>query len=1009
MFAVEHRKEPCRSAFIAAFDETRQTNTMATQKTFQEVLKERAQSDRAGHMLFYPLGNIRSPMKITYTSLYEEAKRISRTIQSVKQFQVGRPVLLHFEDHWDVILWFWSVLIAGGLPVLSPPFSNIDDDRHKHIRALSTLLESPICFTRSKFLSLFGNSHDAHLYPIESFLDESGQESRYAQDAKINGDTCDVEKSNDDREQGIQNGDSMACGMNGNKTNDIEDEDLLVLMLTSGSTGNAKAVSITHKQALAAVSGKAAARLLPQDRPFLNWVGLDHVGGLLEIHLQALWLGADQVHVSAANVVPSPETFLDILSRHRVSRSFAPNFFLAKLVSAVESLRTTPVWDLSSLVCMVSGGEANDMNTCLAASALFSRYGAPPDVITPGFGMTETCAGSIYNCNCPEYDISRGHKIASLGKCISGIEMRITTSENIGGLAAPDEPGDLEIRGPVVFKGYYRNQVATSQAFTPDQWFRTGDRALIDSNGNLNLVGRARDVININGIKFVTADIQTAIENVLGNRVERVVVFPSAASHTEQVTVAYIPNVFPPRDEEMVDISRLVTQACLLRTATRPLVFALREKSLQLLPVSTLGKISRLKMARLFEDGEFNVDLELHEHAMLHTSNAAEQVYENELSRISEAEARLVEDVAETLGLTPQFLGIHLETSLFDIGYTSMHVIKLKYNIESRLGIDVSVIQIMKNPTIRGLAAALDAQSQHSKTGPDQQAPESIDNYDPVVVFRPRGSKTPLWLFHPGVGEVLVFVGLAQCLAADDRPVFALRAAGFEPNQQRFESIKQAVNTYAAAIRRRQPHGPYALAGYSYGTMLAFETAKQLGADGDEVRFLGSFNLPPHIKQRMRMLNWNACLLHLSHFLGLITEDVADTLEVDPVVSTLPRAEAIGRVFDIVDKARWKELGLETDALERWVDVAFGLQHMATEYDPSGQVNSIDVFHAIPLRAVAKSREIWLREYLSRWTDFAREPPRFHAVQGEHYTMIGPEHVTSFAQTLVQALKERGV
>ncbi|KAI1521766.1 Thioesterase domain of type I polyketide synthase or non-ribosomal peptide synthetase [Pyrenophora tritici-repentis] len=202
-----------------------------------------------------------------------------------------------------------------------------------------------------------------------------------------------------------------------------------------------------------------------------------------------------------------------------------------------------------------------------------------------------------------------------------------------------------------------------------------------------------------------------------------------------------------------------------------------------------------------------------------------------------------------------------------------MHVIKLKYHIEPRLGTDVPVVLIMKNPTIRALAADIDAYMKQSQGDSDE--PATIEDYDPVVIIRGEGSKTPLWMIHPGVGEVLVFIGLAQCLAQDDRPVFALRAAGFESPYQRFESINQTVDIYTAAIRRCQPRGPYALAGYSYGTMLAFEISKRLNADGNKVGFLGSLNLPPHIKQRIRTLEWNVCLLHLSHFLSLITEDVA--------------------------------------------------------------------------------------------------------------------------------------
>ncbi|RYP50582.1 hypothetical protein DL768_003927 [Monosporascus sp. mg162] len=989
---------------------------MATWVTLRDVLRERAKSNRPGRLLLYSLGNTCSPIEVTYTDLYQQAKHISHTIQSFEQFEIGHPVLLHFDDHWDTILWFWSVLLAGGLPVLSSPFSNVEDDRYKHIQALSTLLESPICLTRFRFLPLFGNNQDIYLHPVETLLEKSQAELGPSEGCKQNIEGCDCDRCKSNRAQDLRDvgvatsngtriGNREPCGSNHNKDNDNKNGDLAMLMLTSGSTGNAKAVRFTHRQVLDAVAGKAAVRVLPPDRPFLNWIGLDHVAGLIEIHLQALWLGTDQVHVSAADVVPSPKTFLDLLSRHRISRTFAPNFFLAKLVSAIDGAVTADdVWDLSSLICVASGGEANDVRTCVAASALFEKYGAPPNVITTGFGMTETCAGAIFNVNCPDYDVAQGHDIASVGKCMGGIEMRVTTPESLTGLAAPGESGDLEVRGRVVFEGYYRDQIATNQAFTFDHWFRTGDRGVIDSNGNLSLMGRAKEVININGVKTVTVDIQQAVEEALGDRVARLVVFPSKAAYTEQVTIAYVPKVFPMGDEETVNITRLATQACLMSTATRPFVFALREQSLPRLPMSTLGKISRSKMARLFEDGEFISDVELYEHAV---RRAAEQMRRCDSRLTTEAETRLVEDVVEVLGTTPEALDIHAETCIFDIGFTSMHVIKLKYHIERRLGMDLPVIHIMKNSSIRSLAADIDAQLQQSKPLSSKEDP--VGSYDPVVVFRAEGSKAPLWLIHPGVGEVLVFVRLAQRLAMDNRPVFALRAAGFEYGQQRFGSITEAVDVYTTAIRRRQPRGPYALAGYSYGTMLAFETAKRLRSGCEEIRFLGSFNLPPHIKSRIRRLNWNACLLHLAHFLTLVTEDVSDAFEADSAFCALPRAEAVRRVLDIADRSRLEELGLETDALVRWVDVAFGLQHMAADYDPSGEVDNIDVFHAIPLRAVARSREVWLHEHLSRWAEFVREPPRFHAVQGAHYTMIGPEYVKSFAATLMKALKARGI
>ncbi len=79
-------------------------------------------------------------------------------------------------------------------------------------------------------------------------------------------------------------------------------------MLTSGSSGNSKAVCLSHEQIFAAIKGKASVVESDTGNAFLNWVGLDHVAGLIEIHLQAMYLGLDQIHVPAATVIAEPSS-----------------------------------------------------------------------------------------------------------------------------------------------------------------------------------------------------------------------------------------------------------------------------------------------------------------------------------------------------------------------------------------------------------------------------------------------------------------------------------------------------------------------------------------------------------------------------------------------------------------------------------------------------------------------------------------------------------------------------
>lgn len=976
----------------------------------QEVLKARAESLPAKHLLFYPIGGALSPPQVvSYKDLYDEAKQNSLKIAALRNFCPEGPILIHFEDHWDTILWVWAVMLAGSVPVLSSPLSNVEEHRAKHLQNLSELLESPICITREASLHLFaGSNHAFDLHSVESISRTPPPTKRESREASG---------------EGLHHVDSLA-----------------MLMLTSGSSGNAKAVQLSHQQILSAVSGKASVRPLPPDCAFLNWVGLDHVASMIEIHIQALCLGVDQVHVHAADVVASPPLFLDLLSKHRVSRSFAPNFFLEKLATSCDGPDAPPAryWDLSNLTVLASGGEANDVQTCSAAAALFEKHGASPNVITTGFGMTETCAGVIFNLHCPQSDLERGRSVASVGRCMPGIEMRIIDSATGVG-AEPDQTGHLEIRGPVVFEGYYRNSAATAAAFTPDGWFRTGDQGSIDTERNLSLLGRVKDVININGVKIATADIQKSLEAALKNTCAvRVVSFPSRAPRaaTEQITIAYIPNEWPIEAEDVFEVDRLATQACsMITTACQPVIFGVGLKNFPLLPMTTLGKISGAKMRVLFEAGVFEQDISHHREVIDECRRLSDLACTGK--ELSGMETLLRQDVADITGMTDAE-DVSVERTFFQIGFTSLDVIRLKQRLEHRLGITLATIVLMKHPSVRSLAGVLDRlmtaplEDTTIDTLPPTNSREELKvgghkdsnstsrlivtevEYDPVVVLRSGGTKTPLWLVHPGVGEVLVFVGLAQHMAADDRPIYALRARGFEPGQSRFADINEAVTVYIAAVRQKQSCGPYAIAGYSYGAMIAFEMAKRLDTGGtkEAVGFLGSFNLPPHIKMRMRQLSWNMCLLHLTQFLGLVSADFADGESEAPGDSTYKsgsRGEALRWILQAVDASRMCDLGLGTQQLARWADVAYGLQSMAVDYEPSGLVASIDIFHAEPLKIAAPSREQWVTKQLSRWSDFSRSKPHFHEVGGAHYTMIGPEYLASFSQKLQAALSSRGI
>lgn len=917
-------------------------------KNLQQLLKEAAAQERCGRVICYSSGNLQSPTSRSYHELMQEAQRASWALRTATCARHGSAVLLHFDSHWDSILWFWATLLAGCVPVMSTAPPNNTSLRTAHLEHLSRTLNGPLCLTRARMAPEFSEQTCIEPIAVETFDMQTSSKEDHVDSAP---------------------------------------DDTAVMMLTSGSTGRPKAVCLTHGQILSSIVNKLS--VVPLRGPFMNWIRLDHVAALTEIHLPAILSNKDQVHVQSADLLANPVEFIRLASEHRVAKTFAPNFFLARLRDALGATQhDSPKWDLSGLY-IFSGGEGNVTRTCDEISKLLGRYGAPPNVIVPGFGMTETCAGAINNTSCPWYDIERTSDFAPLGTCMSCIRMRITDDSGRSTCVSPGETGNLELTGPAVFKEYFNNPSATADAFTSDGWFKTGDRGLIDTNGHLHLAGRLKETMIINGVKYSPHEIESVLDesNIPGLTPSYNCCFCSfpPGAETEVICLVYLP-MYPEEDiRARIQTTDAISKCIVMLTGSRPVIIPLDKRLLQ---KSALGKLSRSSIKASYEKGEYKAYQDTNSHLVKMYRQAMRTPPKDDLER------SLLAIFVDSLGLSEEEFDV--QTPIFDLGITSIDLIRLKKSLEEQLDIgqEIPMTTLMANTTVRELSAALH----------DLQAPGT---YKPVITLQNEGSKTPLWLIHPGVGEVLVFLNLAKYIK--DRPVYALRARGFGAHETPFASIEETVRTYYAAIKAKQPRGPYAVAGYSYGTMLAFEVSKQLEQGGDTVGFVGSFNLPPHIKTRMRQLDFTECLLHLAYFLALMSEQRAGELAAAFAGVQPSQERVLDEVMQNADPVRLAELQLSRQYLLQWANLAFALQSMAVDYDPSGSVARMDVFYCVPLAVAAASKQRWREEHLSQWRDFTRSEPRFHDVGGAHYTMLAPEHVFGFQKTLRGALEARGI
>ncbi|TLS47363.1 alpha/beta fold hydrolase [Streptomyces montanus] len=756
---------------------------------------------------------------------------------------------------------------------------------------------------------------------------------------------------------------------------EAEPQDTAVLVLTSGSTGNSKAVMLTHANLLASMAGKNGYHRLTADDTTLNWVSFDHVAALLECHLLPLYAGSDQVHVEASTVLQEPLDFLRLISRHGVTMTFTPNFLLGLINPQADRLdeQDGEHLDLSRLRQIISGGEAVVRTTGETFLRSFAPYGLRPDALWPAFGMSETCAGSIYSRDFPVFD--QGQEFANLGLPVEGLRIRVADDRNVP--LSEGEVGELQLNGPMITAGYYNNEAATRDAFTIDGWFRSGDLGRMDG-GRLTLVGRSKDSVIVNGVNYFSHDIETVLEGLDDVAPSYVAAFPTRApgSDTEQLVIAFHPETDEGDELALYRVLTAVRSSVVMHWGFRPsLVLPLPKDAF---PKTSLGKIQRSLMRGRLEVGAYDT-----------VKESVEDLVLRRLGGYTEPEG-LTEKVlagiyAEMFDADPDKLSA--TANFFDLGGTSLDILRLRSLVAQRLGADdLQIITVLTAPTVRALAAHLTAGS----TG--------VRAYDPIVPMQVVGDKTPLFCVHPGVGEVLVFVNLAKYFVGD-RPFYALRARGFNPGETPFESMAEMVDTYVQAIRAKQPHGPYALAGYSYGGAVAFEMAKVLQAQGERVDFVGSFNLPPHIKYRMDELDFVETATNLAFFLALI--DKKQSLELPAQLRPLPKDEQLAYFIDHAPQARLAELDLTFEKFKAWAELADGLTNLGRSYTPSGAVKSMTVFYAVPLRG---TKEDWLNNELRRWDEYSTGENRYIDVPGEHYTLMGPQHVATFQSILRKEL-----
>ena len=348
------------------------------------------------------------------------------------------------------------------------------------------------------------------------------------------------------------------------RTPDVRGDDVAALLYTSGTWGEPKGVMLTHKSLLHDSRACVEHARIDTDRRFIGVLPLFHTFGLMANCILPLTLGASVHYVPRFQ----PIQVLKTIREQKIDIMMAvPSMF-----AALARMKDVRPEDVQSMYLAVSGGEPLPQNVF---EAVRKNLGL---TIYEGYGMTET--SPVISINMPWK-----HKPGSVGTPIPGVEVRIV--DDAEQPVVSGGTGNIQVRGPVVMKGYYRKPELTRVAIDSDGWLDTGDMGNIDAEGFLTISGRKKEIIIISGENVFPGEIERVLE--MHPAVAQAAVIGLRDQARGEIPIAY---VLPHEGAQVTDITLRAFCRDFLATYKIPREIHLTSD----LPRGPTGKIHKRKL-----------------------------------------------------------------------------------------------------------------------------------------------------------------------------------------------------------------------------------------------------------------------------------------------------------------------------------------------------------------------------------------------------------------------------
>lgn len=370
-----------------------------------------------------------------------------------------------------------------------------------------------------------------------------------------------------------------------------------------------------------------------------------------------------------------------------------------------------------------------------------------------------------------------------IGRPVRGAQ--VVLLDACGRVVGEDEEGDIHIGGPGLALGYLNRPDLTAARFISGpggRLYRTGDIGAW-RGGELHFAGRRDRQVKVRGVRIELGEIEAAAMRIV--QVERALATVREAGGRSQI-VLYVQS-----PQRLTPVVARETLAGWLPESMLPAHIVI----LEAFPLLASGKIDRSALPGPDRPASASPD---------------------EVTRMERPIVHVFQEVLGRACVSP-------ENSFFDLGGDSLSSLRAALRLEEVLGYEVPAALIHQAPTPRALARSLE----HGRVRAEGH----------LSLLQPGGTKPPLFCMADLFGHAFNYLSLARRLGTD-RPIYGVVPGALQETFTREGDVSRLTESFKAELRGIQPHGPYHIAGYSAGGILAFDLACALEREGEAVKLI---------------------------------------------------------------------------------------------------------------------------------------------------------------------------